>query len=305
MRRGSWSRSAQLRRRAVRQARRAAGSVRAVLGGEKAHRPPEEDAEYNAHVAAVGWPIEPDERLSIGGERFLFTHTNTTSSLAVDEKEFFVYKRPSLIQAYRKLGKEGGYKTVVELGILNGGSTAFLFQLLEPEILVAFDVVHTPVPALERFVDEHELQGRLRPYYGVDQADTGQLLRLVDEATGGKPLDLVVDDASHSYAPTRASFNALFPRLRDGGVFVIEDWAWAHVPGEHFQRHGGPFPGEPALTNLIVEIMLLQGTRPDLVPQVEVRRNMVQIVRGRGDLPVPMDMATLILNRGNPFHPSV
>jgi predicted methyltransferase len=35
-------------------------------------------------------------------------------------------------------------------------------------------------------------------------------------------LDLVVDDTSH-LGPTRASFNTLFPRLRPGGVYVIED----------------------------------------------------------------------------------
>ena len=40
----------------------------------------------------------------------------------------------------------------------------------------------------------------------------------------GEPLDLVIDDASHLYGPTMASFEVLFPRLRPGGLYVIEDW---------------------------------------------------------------------------------
>ena len=41
-------------------------------------------------------------------------------------------------------------------------------------------------------------------------------------------LDLVVDDASHYLDPTRASFDVLFPRLRPGGLYVIEDWTIPH-----------------------------------------------------------------------------
>ena len=40
--------------------------------------------------------------------------------------------------------------------------------------------------------------------------------------------DLIVDDASHLYRPTLASFEVLYPRLRPGGTYVIEDWAGDH-----------------------------------------------------------------------------
>ena len=35
----------------------------------------------------------------------------------------------------------------------------------------------------------------------------------------------MIDDASHLYNETSASFNVLFPRLRPGGLYVIEDWS--------------------------------------------------------------------------------
>jgi SAM-dependent methyltransferase len=40
------------------------------------------------------------------------------------------------------------------------------------------------------------------------------------------PLDLVFDDASHFYRFSKVSFETLFPLLRPGGLYVIEDWSW-------------------------------------------------------------------------------
>jgi hypothetical protein len=48
-------------------------------------------------------------------------------------------------------------------------------------------------------------------------------LHIIATEFGAMPLDLVSDDASHLLRETRASFNALFPRLRSGGEYIIED----------------------------------------------------------------------------------
>lgn len=58
----------------------------------------------------------------------------------------------------------------------------------------------------------------VRPYYGVNQADTVALERIVADEFQGQPLDLVIDDASHMLEETRVSFNCLFPKLRAGGL---------------------------------------------------------------------------------------
>ena len=60
--------------------------------------------------------------------------------------------------------------------------------------------------------------------------DAPVLARRVDAAFGNRPLDLVMDDASHLGPQTRASFETLFPRLRAGGLYIIEDWSW-HLQG--------------------------------------------------------------------------
>ena len=43
-----------------------------------------------------------------------------------------------------------------------------------------------------------------------------------------RAIDLVIDDASHVYEPTLASFETLFPHLRPGGLYIIEDWQWSY-----------------------------------------------------------------------------
>ena len=122
----------------------------------------------------------------------------------------------------------------------------------------------------------------MRPLYNIDQGDADDLMRVIDDHIGDEALDLVIDDASHHYVPTRTSFSHLFPRLRAGGLFVIEDWDWAHHPDELWQADGGYFRRFPALTNLIVEILMLAGSDTDVVRKVVVHPAMAVVERGIG-----------------------
>ena len=51
------------------------------------------------------------------------------------------------------------------------------------------------------------------------------MLEIMDREFGDAPLDLVVDDASHLYDETKVALEVLLPRVRPGGLFIIEDWA--------------------------------------------------------------------------------
>lgn len=56
------------------------------------------------------------------------------------------------------------------------------------------------------------------------------------------PFDVVIDDGSHRGPDVKASFEALFPHVAPGGVYVIEDLATAYATWDNFC--GGP-PGTP------------------------------------------------------------
>ena len=78
-----------------------------------------------------------------------------------------------------------------------------------------------------------------------------------------------MDDASHAYEETKASFEFLCPLLSPGGVYVIEDWSWAPHPG--YQSPGARFSERRALSNLLFEqIMLMASTL--LIAEIRVWR---------------------------------
>lgn len=54
---------------------------------------------------------------------------------------------------------------------------------------------------------------------------------LADIAEKYGPFDIVIDDGSHINQHVRTSFHALFPHVRNGGLYVIEDLWTAYWPG--------------------------------------------------------------------------
>lgn len=78
-----------------------------------------------------------------------------------------------------------------------------------------------------------------------DQCDAARLIEICSvHAPDG--LDIIIDDASHYGASSRLSFDALFPRLKPGGLYVIEDWAtgyWDDWPdGSRYERFAVQVP---------------------------------------------------------------
>ncbi len=71
----------------------------------------------------------------------------------------------------------------------------------------------------------HE-QRRIKTWKG-DQSDV-QFLRSVAEQIG--PLDIIIDDGSHRNDHMLISFGAMFPYLKTGGFYAIEDTETSYAP---------------------------------------------------------------------------
>jgi hypothetical protein len=182
----------------------------------------------------------------------------------------------------------GPIGTMVELGIFHGGSAALFNELLRPKRLVAFDIVRSsPSSHFDRYVDEHP---GVSAHWGVDQSDTTAVLA----AVGPGPIDLVIDDASHHYDLTAATFDALFPRLRPGGLYIVEDWGWS------FQERWTEHPElrcRRSMSDLLLDMAGVMISRPGVIARVEVLYSFVVIERG------PAEVATMDV-RGDAYRRS-
>ena len=202
---------------------------------------------------------------------------------------FRFYKVKELVDQYASFfSRRSDFRPerVMELGIYDGGSTAFWYELFGPQKHVALDIEDRTDPSyFRRYVESRGLDGRIKTYWKTDQTDKARLRTIVETEFDG-PLDLVIDDASHFYRQTRASFEALFPLLRPGGLYIIEDWAWGHCPKYIAPDH--PWAGEEPLTRLVVELIEAAGTSTQLIWSIVMYQGFVVVERG----PQQLDKAT-------------
>ncbi len=201
----------------------------------------------------------------------------------VNDTDFALYKNRQLIEQFDLFWSSTEFRPrrVIEIGIWDGGSTALWYEALRPEKLVAIDLLERgDSPYFRRYLDDRELRDRIVTHWGVNQADRLALLEIVDKDLGGK-FDLVIDDGSHLYAPTRASFETLFPLLPPGGLYIIEDWAWEHWP--EFQDPKNFWAGEESLKLLVDDLVAATGTSRTLIRRIAVHEGFVVIERGDGD----------------------
>ena len=94
-------------------------------------------------------------------------------------------------------------------------------------------------------------EGRIRTFQG-DQSNPVSLQAIADALP---PLDIVVDDGSHISEHIITAFRTLFPRLSDGGLYVIEDLQTSYWPGWNGGRRDR---SDPATSTGFLK-MLLDG----------------------------------------------
>ena len=86
------------------------------------------------------------------------------------------------------------------------------------------------------------------------QGDQGDRAFLEDLATRYGPFDVVIDDGSHRCEHVIASFEALFPHVRDDGIYVVED-----LQTSYWETYGGSSGADRRKTSMTFLQALVDG----------------------------------------------
>jgi SAM-dependent methyltransferase len=236
-----------------------------------------------------------DGGFSIGRWPFRF-HPEEHSGVPLDADDWlWIYKPRSMIEDYREVFAQRdpfSFDRAVELGIWGGGSVALWSLVADPSCLLAIDLSDQGDSAM--LAQLRAERPSLHTAWSTDQADREAITaRLAD--VGIDVLDVVIDDASHQYRASLGSFEILFPYLRPGGLYILEDWQWSFEPG------GGQMAStQRPLVELLHELLGVLGSTTGVITRVEVYPLFAVIERGGAPISEPLQLQEQIRRRPRP-----
>jgi SAM-dependent methyltransferase len=248
------------------------------------------------------WPVwASDEKFYT--KRFAFVSSITNYTLMTENGVIAILKdRYFLDNSYRRLLRDLKPKRIFEIGFFQGGMPLFLADMALPEKIVGIDRI-PPTDDLMQMVSDAGLSDTVKLHGPAMQIDTSLISQILVDEFADRPIDLIIDDASHEYENSKVCFEEYFGYLRPGGKYVIEDWGWLHWPEQ--QSETSHFWGKPAMTNLVFEaIMTLASTLNGVIDNVEVMSGAcVVITRGhRLKYRERVDLARMRVTAGREFH---
>jgi SAM-dependent methyltransferase len=238
-----------------------------------------------------------DTHLECGNMKFLLDWQDYSRRTSIEE--VVILKPRSWVESYADLILTHRVKCVLELGVWQGGM-AILLPLLSEELRYLGVDMSPPIEAVEAIRKSNpRIADRTKFLFRTSQDDAA-LPTEVRRHFNDQPLDLIMDDASHLYAPTKRAFENLFGLLKPGGRYVIEDWAWAHWPG--FVVPAG-WRTTPALSTLLFELTMLSASIGGLIDRIEVEPSKFTVFRGNKLISNALSIDRTINLNGFTFEP--
>lgn len=220
-------------------------------------------------------------------------------SMAEDScsEKLTMLKGPQLMDIYADRIQPIQPKNLIEVGTAYGGSAVFLNELLVPDTILTLDIQDHTTPAFAKY-SATTSGSKIKTRFGVDQSSSDELIQLKVQVFGNSPIDVVIDDASHLYGPSLTTFETLFPTIRPGGAYILEDWGWAHWDNPFWQSANHPHFDQPALSNLVFQLSMACASRPQFVSGVDIVSGSCVIWRGPEAIPRSLEIRDYFVARG-------
>jgi cephalosporin hydroxylase len=114
------------------------------------------------------------------------------------------------LRHYEEVLRDKTIKTVLEIGIEWGASLRMWGEFFPEATVYGLDI--NPVTLINA--------GNIRSFQ-CDQSRPDQILKILIEH--GIDPDLVIDDGSHFWSHQMVSWRTIWPRLRPGAIYIVED----------------------------------------------------------------------------------
>ena len=212
-------------------------------------------------------------KFQIQGVNFKFT-TDYFSKTSLEE--VILLKPKHDLDYYSSLIPRDRDVWIFEIGVFEAGS-ALALAAMHPNVHV-IGIDFTNKPHLDDVIKSLGFEDRVKIFHSVDQKDESKILEIFSKSLKNNLIDLVIDDGSHMYVETKESFEFVFPFVKEGGYYVIENWNWAHYSGVY---QSSKWNDKPALTNLIFELIMVHGTDSSLIRDIYIRD--ISFVLQKGD----------------------
>jgi hypothetical protein len=248
-------------------------------------------------LAEIVWT---EKGFNCGPYSFIQDFSSNAAAVRAAYPEFVLMKDRANVLAYVSNLSGSPTRDFLELGIMRGGSCGLFESLYKPQNHMALDIYRQGSDGLDELESAVVADGRhFRAHFNLSQTDIPRILSEW-KVLSGQPtpeFDVIVDDASHAYELSLASFNGLFPYVRAGGVYVIEDWGWAHWPGPWQEPSHADYKS-PALSNLPIHCLISTTGGGGAISQVIMTPNQSFVFRGGIVIKPPFDVRAGIVSRG-------
>ena len=217
-------------------------------------------------------------------------------SLVSRGRDFILLKDRPFIEEYVRLFAGESLTRVLEFGVYHGGNVLLMHKGFGASKVVGIDLRPRETTLMD-YLAQAGLTGSVVPHFYTSQADRAAVTKIIEEDFSGREIDVVIDDASHDFSLTREAFNIAFPYLKPGGLYVIEDWGWAHWRDTPWQTD--LCLGQPALSNLVFELIMACTSSREIISGVEVSPYLVAVRKGRATSDrTGFDLSSLYVARG-------
>lgn len=228
-----------------------------------------------------------DHRAILNGVPIVHLAGKDVWSKKTTDEEIILLRPLGYFPAYKDLVWDA--RSILAVGIFQGGSVLISASQWPNATISAIDI-DKENPAVRRHLERMGYADRVHLHYETRQENEAGVLTALASLPSSP--DLVIDDASHLYGPTRKTFETVFPRMLPGSKYIIEDWAVGLWPGGGFDSE--KWEG-PSLANLVFELTMASASSTAMVAKVEIDYRFAIVTRGKAPPSEAINVDDLIL----------